>query len=336
MNAGIVDLHCHLATPMVEDLLGAHPARLAGFRAMDQAQGVTSAAVSNAMLATVKSALAGTDERLRQMDARGIARQVLSPSPAQYYYWADEKLSQQIVRITNEHIAGVCDRHPQRFDGLGTVALQHPALAIAQLEQVIGELGLRGVEISSHVEGVSLADERNEPFWAACERLGALVLLHPLGTTLGNRLANHYLWNVVGQPLETTIALSELILGGVLDRYPSLRLIACHGGGYLGAYWGRIDHAWWVRPDCGVCARRPSDYLRQIFVDTVVHDPVQLRQLIDAHGVEQIVAGTDYPFDMGVADLAGLLDAVPGLTAQERHHIEVGNAERLLGRAVTA
>ena len=170
-----------------------------------------------------------------------------------------------------------------------------------------------------------------DPFWEKAEQLGCLLFLHPFGTSLGERLNRHYLSNVIGQPLETTIALSHLIFGGVLDRFPRLRICAAHGGGYLPFYSGRADHAYRVRPEARRPARPPSEYLRQIWFDSVVYAPLALRHLMDQVGASQIVMGTDYPFDMGSYRLHELIGAMPGLSPSEQAGILGLNAAGLLG-----
>lgn len=326
----IIDMHCHTLCVAVEKLVGPHPRKRQDQAQMDMAQGSASVAHNTTMLADVGPKLTQVNQRLADMDAMGVAVQVLSPAPNQYYYWAEDDLAEEVVRLQNQHIASLCAQHPTRFSGLGTLALQNPRLAVEQLETAVHEYGLRGVEISSTVNGVSIADPCFHPFWARAEELGCTVLLHPLGSEMGTRLDRHYLWNVIGQPLETTIAVSELILGGLFDRFPATKLCTCHGGGYLPAYWGRLDHAWRVRPEARTTVTPPSDYLRRVFFDTVVYDPLQLRHLIDKVGVSQLVVGTDYPFDMGHYQITQLVDAVAGLTEEERCAILAGNAQRLL------
>lgn len=159
------------------------------------------------------------------------------------------------------------------------------------------------------------------------DRLKAVVFIHPFGTTLGARLATHYLNNTIGQPLETTIALSRLIFSGLLDRHQGVRLLAAHGGGYLPTYLGRSEHANAVRPEARLMARKPSEYLREIYFDTVVHDSLSLRHLIDIVGVSQVLLGTDYPFDMGHYRPHELVS--PVWTAHEREAVLGGNARRL-------
>lgn len=325
-----IDMHCHALCVAVEQLVGPHERKRADQMAMDLAQGEASVAHNVGMLKEVGPKLTQLGLRLKDMDAMGVDVQVLSPAPNQYYYWAEDDLAREIVRRQNEHITELCAAHPTRFQGLGTLALQNTALAVEQLDHAVRTLGLRGVEISSTVNGVSVADRRFDPVWARAEELGCVVLLHPLGSEQGTRLNQYYLWNVIGQPFETTVALSELILGGLYERFPATRLCTCHGGGYLAAYWGRLDHAWKVRPEARTTPQPPSTYLRKVFFDTVVHDPLQLQHLIDTVGSRQVVVGTDYPFDMGHYEVHALVDALAGLTDADRDAIHADNAERLL------
>ena len=327
-----VDLHCHTLAPEVEKHVAGLPQKIAEQQAQARAEGVASSQYNaKTMLPAAVPRLLDLALRLKEMDDMGVDIQVLSPSPTQYYYWAEADLGTETVRIQNEHIAALCAKHPDRLAGLGTVALQHPELSIRQLEHCVKELGLKGVEISSTVNGLELADPKFTRFWAKAEELGCLVFLHPFGTSLGERLNQHYLYNVIGQPLETTIALSHLIFGGVLDRHPGLKICAAHGGGYLASYICRSDHAYRQRTDAQGMKQAPSEYLKKIYFDTVVYTPSALRHLIDQVGASQIVVGTDYPFDMGSYDVHALIDAVPGLSESDKAAILGNNAVRLLG-----
>lgn len=328
-----IDLHCHALIPAVEALVAGLPQKAAEPDIMVKTMGEASVAHNNAkMLPTAGPRMTRIEQRLADMDTMGVDVQMISPSPTQYYYWAEDELAQQIVRQQNEAIAELCARHPQRLAGLGTLALQHPKLAIEQLEHAVKTLGLKGVEISTSVNGKELDDPSLREFWARAEALGALVFIHPFGTTLGPRTATHYLVNTIGQPLETTIALSRLIFGGVLDAQPALKILAAHGGGFLPTYIGRSDHAHAVRPEAAADARRkPSEHLKRIWFDSLVYDPMALRHLIDRVGAAQVVVGTDYPFDMGHYDMHALVDATPGLSEQERAAILGGNAAALIG-----
>lgn len=325
-----VDVHCHAIVPAVEALVAARPEKLAEPAQMLAALGEPSMRHNRErMLPDAGPRLVSLDRRLADMDAMGVDVQVVSPSPTQYYYWAEPDLAREVVRTCNEGIAAACGREPRRLVGLGTVALQHGALAAEQLESAVRELGLRGVEISSSAGALELDHASLAPFWAKAEALGCVVFIHPFGTTVGERLSRYYLQNTIGQPLETTIALSQLIFGGVLDRHPRLKLLAAHGGGYLPYYLGRSTHSRVVRPEASAPARPPIEYLKRIWFDSVVYEPETLRHLVELVGASQLVVGTDYPFDMGSYRVHELVAAIDGLGDDERRAVLGGTAARL-------
>lgn len=327
-----IDMHCHVLIPAVEQRVAATPQKQAEAAAALGTMGEASIAHNNAsMLPIAGKRLTQLPQRLADMDEMGVDVQVVSPSPTQYYYWAEEALAREVVALQNQAIADLCRQHPTRFAGLGTLALQHPALAQEQLAHAIGTLGLKGVQISTSIDGRELDDPSLRGFWAKAEALGAVVFIHPFGTTLGARTASHYLVNTIGQPLETAIALSRLIFGGVLEAHPRLKIVAAHGGGYLPTYISRSNHAHAVRPEAAADnATPPGELLRRIWFDSLVYDPIALRHLVDRVGVSQVVVGTDYPFDMGHYDMHALVDGTPGLTEAERGDILGGNAARLI------
>lgn len=328
-----IDLHCHVITPKVESLVASSAQKKAEIAIALETMGAESVAHNTAvMLPQAGLKLTRVECRLADMDATGIDVQVISPSPNQYYYWADISLASEIVRLQNENIATLCAAYPDRLAGLGTVALQHPDLACQQLEHAVTTLGLKGVEISTSINGKDLSDPSFLPFWDKAEALGAVVFIHPFGTTLGARTSSWYLVNTIGQPLETTIALSHLIFGGVLEAYPGLKIVAAHGGGYLPTYVGRSDHAFSVRPEAAKHLKtKPSDLLKRIWFDSVVYDTQALRHLVDRVGASQVVVGTDYPFDMGSYDVQELIGNTPGLTEADQAAILGGNAAALIG-----
>jgi aminocarboxymuconate-semialdehyde decarboxylase len=194
------------------------------------------------------------------------------------------------------------------------------------------QLGFKGVQILTNVAGQELSDPAFAAFWKKAEELGAVVLIHPNGFTEAQRFSRFYFNNVIGNPLETTIALHYLIFDGVLERHPDLKIIAVHGGGFLGAYPGRIDHAWGARVDAkGDLPKPPSSYLKKIYVDTVVFTPEQLAALVATFGVDRVLMGTDYPYDMGEYEPLQHLAATKSLSDDARAAIAGGNAKRLLG-----
>ena len=329
-----VDVHAHLLMPAVDALLADRPAMVAQ-RAVDlRRNGRAALDVTRTMVRDRWAKLTELDTRLADMDAASVAVQVVSPSPGHYHGWADRAAARDAALLANESIAAFCARAPDRLVGLGMAPLQHGDVAVAALEHAVVGCGLRGVEISSHAASphggrpVELSAPHLEPFWARAAELGALVFLHPLRCTLDERLDQWYLANVVGMPVEHAVALSHLIFSGVLDRHPALRLLAAHGGGYLPTYLGRADHAWQVRADCRGCDEPPSHYARRLWFDSLVHAPTVLRALVDAVGADRLLVGSDYPFDMGVADpVQRLVDA--GLGDDVTRAIARGNAEAL-------
>ncbi|HWC81996.1 MAG TPA: amidohydrolase family protein [Pseudonocardiaceae bacterium] len=329
-----VDVHGHLLVPQADELVDGFPGRLVE-RAADEVANTPETLVANRKQLTERAEqLTDPDRRLSDMDGMGIDIQVVGPMPM-HHYWAMPAPAERFARVTNEAIAAHCATNPVRLLGLGTVPLQHAGLAVNLLTEAVTELGLRGISVSTNVDGRELADPRHEPVWARAAELGAVVFVHPWGCTLGTRLAAHYLANTVGQPVENAIALSHVIFSGLLDRYPELRLCFAHGGGYLPTYIGRADHAWHARPDARGCARPPSEYLRRIWFDALVYTPEALRHLVSVAGADRVVLGTDYPFDMGIEDPLERL-AAAGLPVEEAEAIRSTTALSLLGLETVA
>lgn len=270
------------------------------------------------------------DVRLVDMDAMGIDVQAISVAPAGYYYWADPELGRELARMQNDNIASVVADHPDRFVGLATVPMQDVRAAVEELERTVTEHDFRGVEINTNVMGMDLDDRRFRPFFAKAEELDVVVLLHPNGFTGGDRFRKYYMTNVVGNPLDTTVALTKIIHGGVLEELPGLTLVAVHGGGYLPFYSSRMDHAYEARPEGRHhISRPPSTYLKQVYVDCLVFDAPHLGFLVQQMGADHVLVGTDYPFDMGHYDPLGQIDGV-GLDEEDRALIRGRTAARLL------
>ncbi|MFC8096498.1 amidohydrolase family protein [Streptomyces sp. NPDC057301] len=328
MSIPTIDVHAHLLLPQVEEAVAGHPG-LAEARALDaRRNGPAALTVNGPMVGARVPKLTDAAVRLAAMDAAGVDIQVVSPSPSHYHYWAEPQLAEEVCRLANEGTAAHCAKAPDRLHGLGLVPLQHPDLAVDLLDHALDQ-GLRGVEISSHAPGHELSDPAYEPLWSRVEETGALLFLHPFGCTLDQRLDRWYLSNTVGQPTENAVALSHLIFSGVLDRHPGLKLIAAHGGGYLPTHIGRSDHAWRVRPDARSCSREPSSYLKQLYFDSLVHDPQVLRELLRAAGPERVLLGSDFPFDMGTDDPLGTLRAAD-LPDHDFRSVRGANAAALL------
>ena len=277
------------------------------------------------------SRLATPAERLAELDAMGIDIQVVMPAPGQCFHQLAPDIAVPAARMVNEGMASFAAHKPDRLIPFGTVPLQADDAGVAELEHCAAVLGFKGIQVLTNVAGAELSDPRFAAFWAAAERLGVLVVIHPAGYTQPERFRDFYFDNVIGNPLDTTVALHYLIMDGVLARHPELRLMAAHGGGFLPAYSGRIDHAWGARSDAhGGLPEPPTTYLRRVYLDSVVFTPHQLGYLVQVFGVGKILMGTDYPFDMGEYDPIGHI-AGAGLTPADVAAICGGNAKALLG-----
>jgi aminocarboxymuconate-semialdehyde decarboxylase len=277
--------------------------------------------------------LSSIELRLKDMDRMGIDIQAVSPAPNQTYYWTEPDEGRELARMVNERIAGICGKWPERFVGLGSVPLQDPDLAVSELSHCVKTLGLRGVEINPSVNGMDLSDGRLalESFFAKAQELDVVIFMHPVGFTQGERLLDHYLNNVIGNPLETTVAASHLIFDGVMERHPKLKVVLPHAGGYLAHYWARMDHAWTARPDCRtVIKKKPSSYLEKFYFDTLSFDRGMLKHLVERFGADHVVLGTDYPYDMGMEHPVDFIGGTPGLSSKDKNLIMGGNAARLL------
>jgi aminocarboxymuconate-semialdehyde decarboxylase len=234
--------------------------------------------------------------------------------------------------MVNEGIAAFVAAYPDRFASLGTIPLQDPDAALVELEHVMTALGFKGVEVLTNVAGKELASPEFEPIWAKAAELGAVVMLHPLGFTEPQRLTEFYFTNTIGNPLDTTIALHHLIMSGVLERHPDLKIYTVHGGGFLPSYSGRIDHAWGARRDAnGGLSRRPTDYLSKVYFDTTVFTPQQLEYLVRQFGADHIVMGTDYPYDMAEYYPVDHVTGVPSFSESEIAAVAGGSAMKLFG-----
>ena len=325
-----VDMHSHVMVPKAAELVAPH----LDWSTIPLAHFATPAtqALNRKQDADRRSNMTDLGTRLADMDAAGIDLQIVMPPPPQCYYTLEPGLAAEATAIVNDGMRDWCRQAPDRFAALGSVPLQDPAAAVTELRRCMRDLGLKGVQILTNVAGRELSDPDFAPFWSEAEALGAVVLIHPNGFTSADRLRRFYFNNVIGNPLDTSIALHYLIFDGVLERHPALNLIAVHGGGYLPAYSGRIDHAWGARTDShGTLPHPPTTYLKRIYLDTVVFTGHQLDALVRQFGHERLLMGTDYPYDMAEADPLGHLASATTLDAAGIAAVAGGNAQRLFG-----
>jgi aminocarboxymuconate-semialdehyde decarboxylase len=269
-------------------------------------------------------------KRFETMEEWGTDMQALSINAN--WYALDRDLADQVIRIQNEKLAEICAKYPDRFVAFASVALQFPEMAAEQLEEGIKKYHLRGAAIGGHVNGDELSAPKFDPFWKKAEELDCVVFMHPQGIPeMNKRLAgNGGLTNVIGNPLETTIFLSHLIFDGTLDKFPKLKVCAAHGGGYLPSYAARSDYGCNRFPEtCKSIQKKPSEYLRQLYFDSMVFTPEGLRHLVAECGVSQIMIGTDYPFPWSTTTVDHVLKT-PGLSDEDKRAILGGNAAKLL------
>jgi len=328
-NGLTVDMHAHVFTPSCQKLVeGLMAPEMEPFSYW---AGKETNDYQSKHTAKIVPKLTDVSVRLADMDGMGIDIQAISVAPPQYFYWSDPELGQTLARMVNDNLAEIVSGHPDRFVGLATVPMQDVGRAVQELDYCVNQLGFRGVEINTNIAGRDLDDPRFRSFFAKAQELDVVVLLHPNGFTHGERFQKYYMTNVMGNPLDSSIALFRIIHGGVLEQFPDLKLCLVHGGGFLPFYSSRMDHAYEGRPEGRHhITRPPSSYLEQVYVDSLVFDELHLEFLIKKMGDDHVVIGTDYPFDMGFYDPIGQIERVPGLTDEQRRRIHSGTAARLL------
>jgi aminocarboxymuconate-semialdehyde decarboxylase len=286
--------------------------------------------------------------RIEDMDASGVAMQVLSTVPVMFSYWAKPADTYDLSRFLNDHIAEVVGAHPSRFAGLGTVPLQDPELAARELERCVRELGLRGVEIGTHVDANehchgpdcrNLDDRGLDVVWQTAQELDAAIFVHPWDMLGKARMPKYWLPWLVGMPAETCLAISCMTFGGVFERFPKLRVAYAHGGGSYPFTVGRMEHGFIVRPDLVATDNgiNPRSYLAsperpaRFYVDSLVHDADALKLLLKVFGARRIALGSDYPFPLGEARPGGLIESMSELSAEETAQLLAGTAREFLG-----
>jgi aminocarboxymuconate-semialdehyde decarboxylase len=278
-------------------------------------------------------ALGNFDSRIATMDAAGVDVHIVSYRTDLTAYFIDPVDGARYSRLLNRYMADEVSKHPSRLIGLATVPLQAPGDAAEELAFAVQELGMIGVEIGTNVNGVYFDQAGLDPFWEAAEALGCLILLHPSHPPLpGVDLSRHFIHNMVGRPAESTVSIAHMMFSGVFDRYPGLTVCMVHGGGFMPFQLGRFQKGFTVAPQeaAAETSRPPEEIARHVYYDSLLHTPETLRFLIDRVGATQILMGSDYPYRMHDRDPVGTINAIPGLTDEERSLIFEGNARRIL------
>lgn len=321
-----IDIHAHYYPESYCDLVGGAGKQFGGKFTCDDTS--FSFQTPAGGLGPLPMKFINVDERLKDMDASGVDVQALSLS-VPMAYWGDRVFNAKLARVWNTAASRVHQQHPTRFVVLATLPMLNAGDAIDELERASELPGVRGVYMGTNVDNRDLDNPLFSPVFARIEQLNLPVFLHPQQTVGGSRLGDFYLSNLLGNPFDTAIAGSHLIFGGVLDRHPNLQVTLPHAGGVLPMVIGRLDAGWTVRPETRRLAQRPSSYLRRFSYDTVSHSGPVLDFLIQNIGIDRLVLGSDYCFDMGYEQPVRFLDRL-GLSAQQRAMILGGNAGKLL------
>jgi aminocarboxymuconate-semialdehyde decarboxylase len=329
-----IDLHTHILPKNWPDLRARYG--YGGFVQLEHhGPGCARMAIDGQSFREIEANCWDPDRRLEDCARHAVDVQVLSTVPVMFSYWAKPKDTHDLSRLLNDHLAEVVRAHPKRFVGLATLPLQDPDLAVAELERSVRDLGLSGVQIGTHINGKNLDHADLFPVFAAAERFGAAVFVHPWDMLAKERMEKYWLRWLVGMPAETALAICSIIFGGVLERLPRLRIAFAHGGGSFPGTIGRIDHGFHARPDlCAVDSKvSPRDHLGRFYLDSLVHDADALRALIRLVGSERIALGTDYPFPLGETVPGRLIASMADLSPEARDRMLSGTALEFLGKA---
>lgn len=321
-----IDVHCHIEIPEAASLVPPEE------RGTPSPLSPESAAYQKAHNEAIRQQVRDPRRKIADLDAMGLDMAVLSISPAQFFYNLEGEKGLEVCRLQNDRIAAIVKEYPDRFVGVASVPLQDGGSAAAELERAVKELGLRGVEIGSNVRGRYLGDEGFFPFFQKARELDVPVFIHPCNVAGAERMGDYYFPNLIGNPLDTTITAAHLLLGGIFERLPGVKIVLAHAGGQLPYIIGRIAHGWKVRPECRkALSRSPVEYLGEFYYDTIAHGREALAFLVSRVGAGRVVLGTDHPYDMGDGDPLGTLGALTELTPEERNLIAGRNAASLLG-----
>ena len=282
-------------------------------------------------LTQLKAEFSDLELRLSIMDSQGVDMQALSPASTYFFYWMAAEESLEYAQWLNDRLAGAVAKYPARLVALGSVPLQDSAKAVGELQRAVTKLGLRGVEIATNINGRYFDDPAFNPFWEAAQALDALIFVHPNQVVGAERMKEFNLANLIGNPTDTSLAFAKLIFSGVLERYPRLRFIMAHAGGFLPYTWGRLDRGYRIQDSAtSKIPKPPSEYLKLLNFDTITHSAMGLEYLVANFGADHVVLGSDYPYDMGDPEPVTSLRAAR-IDSVGMEQISSANACKLLG-----
>jgi aminocarboxymuconate-semialdehyde decarboxylase len=306
-----IDIHTHILPENIPDFGSKYGYR--GFIHLDHHRpGCARMMMDDKFFREVQANCWDPSVRIGECDQHRVDVQVLSTVPVMFSYWAKAQDTLDLSMFLNDHIAGIVHRWPERFIGLGTIPMQDPELAIQELERC-KRIGLVGVQVGTHINGLNLGEPRLFQVFEACQELGMAVFVHPWDMMGAERMDKYWMPWLVGMPVETTTAIVSMIFSGIFERLPRLRVAFAHGGGSFPATLGRIEHGFLMRPDlCAVDNNvNPRDYLGRFWIDALVHDPAVLRLVVDQMGADRVAMGTDYPFPLGELEPGQLIHSMP-------------------------
>ena len=326
-----IDIHTHVEFEKTQSFVNKQYTDEEIFsRFVVAATGPRSAQINKGLMPALREPLRESRRKIRDMDERKLAFSILSSTPFAFFYEIEEGPAVELAQYQNDQLAEMVKVHPDSFAAMATLPLQAPDAALKELDRAINKLELCGIEIGSHVGGRELGDRAFWPVYEFLEKHGLPMFIHPHNVAGMDRLQEYYLSNLIGNPLDTTIASANLIFSGVFEKYPGLKVILAHGGGQLPYIFGRLEHGYQVRPECkDYIHRSPREFLGNFYFDILTHSDEALRYLISLVGSDHVLLGTDYPYDMGENRPVETVLRVSGITESDRDKINRDNAVTL-------
>ncbi|MBM4276385.1 MAG: amidohydrolase [Deltaproteobacteria bacterium] len=328
-----IDIHTHVEFADTATILKKKYTEEESFsRFIVPATGTRSAEINKGIASSLREPLRDPQRKIRDMEERKVGFSILSSTPFAFFYEVEEGLAVELAQFQNNQLAEMVRSHPSSFAAIATLPLQVPGAAMRELDRAINKLGLRGIEIGSHVGKRELGDRAFWPIYEVLEKEGLPMFIHPHHVAGMDRLQNFYLTNLIGNPLDTTIAAAYLIFNGVLEKYPNLKVVLAHGGGQLPYIFGRLEHGYKVRPECKETLRHsPRQFLKYFYFDIITHSQEALRYLVSLVGSDHVLLGTDYPYDMGDHQPVETVSRLSDMTDSDRQKILRDNAVALFG-----